>query len=51
MSCYVRLMRRGDIARVTAIDREAFPSIWPPANYQREMENSLAHYIVACDSD
>ena len=42
-------MRRGDIAQVTDIDREAFPTLWPPANYRRELENRLAHYIVACD--
>lgn len=46
---YVRLMRREDIAQVAEIDREAFPTLWPPANYQRELENRLAHYIVACD--
>jgi len=45
----MRLMRKGDIAQVTEIDREAFPTQWPPANYQRELENRLAHYIVACD--
>jgi len=42
-------MRRGDIAQVTEIDREAFPTLWPPANYRRELENRLARYIVACD--
>jgi len=49
--CYVRLMRREDIAQVTQIDREAFPTLWPPANYERELENRLAHYIVACDEE
>ena len=42
-------MRREDIAQVTEIDREAFPTLWPPVNYGRELENRLAHYIVACD--
>ena len=42
-------MRRDDIAQVTEIDHEAFPTLWPPANYRRELENRLAHYIVACD--
>ena len=50
MPCYVRLMGKEDIAQVTEIDREAFPTQWPPANYQRELENRLAHYIVACDA-
>ena len=49
MACYVRLMHREDIVQVTEIDREAFPTLWPPANYERELENRLAHYIVACD--
>lgn len=31
------------------IDHEAFPTLWPPANYQRELQNRLAHYLVACD--
>ncbi len=49
MACYVRLMHRGDVAQVTEIDREAFPTLSPPVNYGRELENRLAHYIVACD--
>ncbi len=51
MACYVRLMRREDVAQVTEIDREVFPTLWPPANYGRELENRLAHYIVAYDED
>ena len=43
-------MRREDVAPVTEIDREAFPALWPPVNYKRELENRLAHYIVACDA-
>ena len=49
MVCYVRLMRRKDITQVTEIHRETFPTLWPPANYQHELENRLAHYIVACE--
>ncbi len=44
-------MRREDVAQVTTIDREAFPTLWPPVNYQRELNNRLAHYIVACDNE
>ena len=44
-------MRFEDVAQVTEIDRESFPTLWPPANYQRELNNRLAHYIVACDSE
>lgn len=51
MACYVRLMRREDVAQVTEIDREVFPTLWPPVNYERELENRLAHYIVAGDEE
>ncbi len=50
MAHYVRRMRPQDIERVLRIDREAFPSEWPP-NLRRELENGLAHYIVACRAD
>ncbi len=46
---YLRLMNQEDVPQVTEIDREAFPTMWPPANYERELKNGLAHYIVACD--
>jgi ribosomal-protein-alanine N-acetyltransferase len=42
-------MDKGDIPQVNEIDREAFPAMWPPPNYRRELENSIAHYVVACD--
>ncbi|MFC1897723.1 ribosomal protein S18-alanine N-acetyltransferase [Chloroflexota bacterium] len=51
MACYVHLMHREDIAQVTEIDREAFPTFSSPANYGRELENRLAHYVVACDEE
>lgn len=51
MALNIRLIRKEDIPQVTEIDREAFPTLWPPANYQRELQNRLAHYIVACDEE
>jgi len=48
LPCFVRLMCREDIAQVSEIDYEAFPTLWPPINYQRELQNRLAHYIVTC---
>ena len=51
MACNVRLMRKEDLPQVSEIDREAFPTLWPPANYQRELDNRLAYYIVACDEE
>ncbi len=51
MPHYVRMMRKEDVAQVTEIDREAFPTQWPPPNYQHELRNQLAHYIVTCDEE
>jgi ribosomal-protein-alanine N-acetyltransferase len=49
LSCRIRLMTKTDIPQVTAIDREAFPTMWPPVNFGSELNNRLAHYVVACD--
>jgi len=48
---YMRPMCKEDIAQVSKIDREVFPSQWSAPNYQRELQNRLSHYIVACDKD
>lgn len=45
----IRPMTQDDLAQVNKIDREAFPTQWPPPNYRHELQNRLAHYIVACD--
>ena len=50
MPDYVRLMRREDIDQVIEVDREAFPTEWPPPNFKRDMENRLARYVVACNA-
>jgi len=42
-------MTRKDIPQVTSIDREAFPTMWPPVNFSHELNNRMAHYVVACD--
>jgi ribosomal-protein-alanine N-acetyltransferase len=46
---YVRPMRKEDVTQVARIDREAFPTEWPPTNFSRELENRLAYYIVASE--
>lgn len=51
MLYHVRLMRSGDVDEVTGIDREGFPTMKPPTNFQRELGYTLAHYIVACNKD
>lgn len=50
MSYYIRPMAKQDIDDVTEIDREAFSTQWPPADYGYEFKNQMAHYVVACDS-
>ncbi|MFH0846439.1 MAG: ribosomal protein S18-alanine N-acetyltransferase [Chloroflexota bacterium] len=50
MAYLVRLMRKEDVPQVSAIDREAFPGWLPYTNYERELDNRLAHFIVACDT-
>ena len=46
---YIRPMYREDAIQVNEIDREVFPTQWPPPNYQRELQNQLARLLVACD--
>jgi ribosomal-protein-alanine N-acetyltransferase len=45
----IRPLTKEDLAQVNTIDHEAFPTQWPPANYHHELQNRLAHYIVASD--
>jgi ribosomal-protein-alanine N-acetyltransferase len=42
-------MEKDDLPQVNEIDREAFPTQWPPPNYHQELQNRVAHYIVLCD--
>ena len=51
MPYYLRQMRKEDIEQVTEIDREAFPTQWPAANFNSEMRNQMAHFTVACDAE
>jgi ribosomal-protein-alanine N-acetyltransferase len=46
-----RSMCLEDLPQVNAIDHEAFPTLWPPPNYQRELRNGIAHYIVLYDDE
>jgi len=48
LSYCIRLMTEDDIPRVLVIDREVFPGMKMPTNFQNEFKNCLAHYIVAC---
>ena len=47
-NCYdIRFMKKDDLSQVYQIDKEAFPTQWPPTNYRNELQNSLARYLVA----
>lgn len=43
----VRPMQMSDITQVLEIERESFPTMWPPTAFKRELQqNRLARYIV-----
>ena len=43
-------MQPEDIGQVLEIERESFPTMWPPTAYKRELEqNRLAHYLVTVE--
>jgi [ribosomal protein S18]-alanine N-acetyltransferase len=42
----IRYMTKDDLPQVVEIDKEAFPTQWPPTNYKNELQNNLARYIV-----
>jgi ribosomal-protein-alanine N-acetyltransferase len=46
----IRRMEKEDLRQVAEIDREVFPSQWPPPNYRQELNNKIAHYIIAHDT-
>ena len=49
MAYSIRPIGKEDLEQVNEIDGEAFPTQWPPANYRQELQNKIAHYLVACD--
>jgi ribosomal-protein-alanine N-acetyltransferase len=49
MRYFVRPMNADDIPQVSAIDREAFPTEWPPPSFKRELASSMVRYLVASD--
>lgn len=49
MGYSVRPMNADDIPQVSAIDREAFPTEWPPPSFKRELNSSMVRYVVAQD--
>lgn len=46
-SFQIRAIRREDIRQVLEVERDAFPTLWPPTSFKKEMQNRLARYLVA----
>ena len=42
----LRPMGPGDLDQVADMEREAFPTLWPPTSYRRELKNKQAEYTV-----
>lgn len=50
MPYLVRRMCRADIPQVTEIDRECFPTQWPPLSYRTGiLANPISHYLVVLE--
>lgn len=47
MSYAIRAAREADVAQLTEIEREAFPSMWPATPFKRDLSNSTISYLVA----
>lgn len=47
MDFTLRPMRSDDISQLAEIEREAFPTTWPPTPFKRELDNKVARYLVA----
>ena len=47
MDFTIRPMRLEDVPQVADIEREAFPTMWPPTPLKKELDNRLASYLVA----
>jgi ribosomal-protein-alanine N-acetyltransferase len=45
-------MRVADIPQVLEVERESFPTMWPPTSFKRELQqNRLANYTVVVEHD
>ena len=47
MDFTIRPMMLEDVPQVADIEREAFPTMWPPTPLKKELNNKLARYLVA----
>jgi len=49
MGYVVRPMQIEDIPQVSQIDKEAFPTQWPPPSFRRDLNSRLTRYLVALE--
>ena len=47
MNVRIRPLTPQDIKQVSLIEREAFPTLWPPTRLRNELDNKAARYLVA----
>ena len=47
----LRPMQGQDLAQAAEIERDAFPTLFPPTSFRRELKNRLARYLVAWRSE
>ena len=47
MKTYVSPLDSGDLSQVVQIEREAFPTLWPPTSFKRGLRNDRYSYLVA----
>ena len=47
MSVQIRPLRAADTGPLAEIERQAFPTLWPPTPFKRELDNRMAKYLVA----
>ena len=47
MSYSIRPAREEDISQLSEVEKEAFPTTWPPTPFKRELSNTIASFLVA----
>lgn len=43
----IRPARETDVSQLAEIEKEAFPTTWPPTPFKRELSNMMASFLVA----
>ena len=51
MAFAVRPMEERDLLQCAEVERDAFPALFPPTSFRRELKNKIARYMVATRAD